>query len=325
MAPRKEPSKSKARRAAQERNNFDQHNAARIGQVAAESDPESPLAPGLYVTATPIGNASDITLRALKVLQNADAIIAEDTRVTARLLAIHEIRRPLLSYNDNNASKMRPKILDRLRGGESLALVSDAGTPLISDPGHKLVLAALAESLAVYSIPGPSASLAALSTAGIATDRFMFVGFLPSKAGARRTALEGLRSVDATLVFFESPSRIGRTLADMAEILGARPAAVMRELTKLHEEARRGTLPELSNMFSGPPPRGEITLVVGPPPEPDPEGIVDASKVDRLLSHALPFMPVSAAAALIAEATGAKKKQIYERALALKADTSVTG
>lgn len=318
MSPRKTPSYSTARKCARYGKDFDQHNAARIGHAATANALESPLTPGLYVTATPIGNASDITLRALRVLSNADAIIAEDTRVTARILAIHEIRRPLLSYNDNNAPKMRPKILEKLRQGARLALVSDAGTPLISDPGHKLVQAALAESLNVYSVPGPSAPLAALSTAGIASDRFLFAGFLPAKGGERRTALEELMTVPATLIFFEAPSRLVKTLADMAEILGPREAAVMREMTKLHEEARRGTLTELKDAFSGEPPKGEITLVIGPPPKGEAEEAHDSARIDRLLALALPHMPVGAASALVAEATGARKNRIYERALMLK-------
>jgi 16S rRNA (cytidine1402-2'-O)-methyltransferase len=318
MSLRKAPSYSKARARARNETDSNQHNAARIGQVAAKGAPESLLAPGLYVTATPIGNASDITLRALHILKNADAIVAEDTRVTARILAIHEIRRPLLCYNDNNAPKMRPKILERLRAGACLALVSDAGTPLVSDPGHKLVRAALAESLNVFAVPGPSAALAALSCAGIPTDRFLFAGFLPPKAGERRTALEELKAVPATLIFFEGPSRLGKTLADMAEILGDREAAVMRELTKLHEEVRRGTLPELAREYSGEQPKGEITLVVGPPSTLDPDSVRDQRKIDRLLELALPHMPVGAASALVAEATGERKNSVYERALALK-------
>jgi 16S rRNA (cytidine1402-2'-O)-methyltransferase len=272
------------------------------------------LAPGLYVTATPIGNASDVTLRALNVLKQCDAIIAEDTRVTSRLLAIHGISRKLLSYNDHNAAKMRPKLLTLLREGARLALVSDAGTPLISDPGHKLVRAVLAENIPVHPIPGASAVITALSAAGLPTNRFLFAGFLPSRKGERQSALTGLRAVPATLVFYESPNRLGGALADMAEILGPREAAVARELTKLHEEIRRGSLPELAAAYEGDPPRGEITILVGPPPESGP----DLSKVDALLSAALPFMPVGAASSLVAEATGAGRRETYARALALK-------
>ena len=281
---------------------------------AADESLDAILAPGLYVTATPIGNASDLTLRALRVLRYCDAIIAEDTRVTSRLLAIHAISRPLLTYNDHNAPGMRPKLLARLKAGEVLALVSDAGTPLISDPGHKLVMAAVEEGVSVYPVPGVSAAVAALSVAGLPTDRFFFAGFLSSKRGERRTSLAALKSVPATLVFYESPGRIGEALADMAEILGPRPAAVARELTKLHEEIRRLPLPELAASYAGPAPKGEITVVVGPPPDAEP----DMAKADSLLRAALGFMPVNAAASLVAEATGIGRKQVYTLALALK-------
>jgi len=318
MSPRKTPSNSNVQGTAPAGTEFDRDNTARMRRTTAAHAPESHLTPGLYVTATPIGNASDITLRALTVLSHCDAIIAEDTRVTAKILAIHKIRRPLLCYNDNNAPKMRPKILEKLRAGASLALVSDAGTPLVSDPGHKLVREAVAENVPVYAIPGPSAALAALSTAGIPTDRFLFAGFLPSKSGDRRKVLEALAPIASTLIFFEAPGRLARSLADMADVLGPREAAVMRELTKLHEEARRGTLSELATDYADDTPRGEITLVVGPPPERDDAGDADFSKIDRLLGLALPHMPLSAAVALITEAIGGRKNLVYERALAAK-------
>src|SRR5262245_57452745 len=208
--------------------------------------PAATLSPGLYITATPIGNASDVTLRALEVLRSCDAIVAEDTRVTARLLAIHGISRPLFIYNDYNAPSVRPKLLQRLREGARLALVSDAGTPLVSDPGHKLVTAAQAEGIAVHPVPGPSAALAALTVSGLSSERFLFAGFLPAKTGERRAALEELGVIPATLVVFESAQRLAETLKDMAEILGSRDAAVTRELTKLHEEVRRAPLMELT-------------------------------------------------------------------------------
>ena len=275
---------------------------------------ESHLSPGLYVTATPIGNASDITLRALDTLKGCDAIIAEDTRVTSRLLAIHGISRKLLSYNDHNAPSMRPKLLARLQEGARLALVSDAGTPVVSDPGLKLVQAALAEGIAVYPVPGASAALAALVVSGLASDRFLFAGFLSSKSGERRRTLEALKAVPASLIFYESPGRIGESLADMAEILGDRAAAVGRELTKLHEEVRRGSLADLAKDYAGAPPRGEITVVVAPPAEVAP----DEARIDALLRQALPAMGVSGAAALIAEALGAPRRLVYGRALKLK-------
>lgn len=266
------------------------------------------------MTATPIGNAQDISLRALSVLAGCDAIAAEDTRVSAKLLAIHGISRPMISYNDHNAPEMRPRLIERLRGDARIALISDAGTPTVSDPGMKLVRAAREAGIAVYPVPGASAALAALAAAGLPTDRFLFAGFLPSKQGERRTALTELKSVPATLVFFEGPSRLSESLADMAEVLGAREAAVARELTKLHEEVRTGTLTELAAAYADKTPKGEITLVVAPPADAEP----DTGKVDSLLRQALPFMPVKAAANLVAEATGASRRDVYDRALRIK-------
>jgi 16S rRNA (cytidine1402-2'-O)-methyltransferase len=266
--------------------------------------------------ATPIGNASDIGLRALTVLRHCDAIVAEDTRVTARLLAIHGIQRPLLTYNDHNAPTIRPALLRRLAQGARLALVSDAGTPLVSDPGHKLVREARAAGLAVIPVPGASAALAALVASGLPSDRFFFAGFLPAKAGERRSTLCELAAVPASLIFFESPQRLGESLAAMAEILGPREAVVARELTKLHEEIRAGTLESLAAAYSGAPPKGEITLVVAPPPSGAPRA--GGEKMRSLLAEALPFMPVKAASSLIAEALGLPRRTVYETALALK-------
>jgi 16S rRNA (cytidine1402-2'-O)-methyltransferase len=277
------------------------------------------LSPGLYITATPIGNASDITLRALNVLRSCDAIVAEDTRVTSRLLAIHGISRPLLIYNDHNAPSVRPKLLQRLREGARLALVSDAGTPLISDPGHKLVTAAHAEGIPVHPVPGPSATLAALTVSGLPSERFLFAGFLPAKAGERRTTLEQLGSVPATLVIFESAQRLADTLRDMAEILGPREAAVTRELTKLHEEVRRAPLAQLADFYANADlPKGEITLVVGPP---GPKSEENPARLDGLLAQVLPFMPVRSASTLIADLTGISRRTVYNRAIALKGAT----
>jgi 16S rRNA (cytidine1402-2'-O)-methyltransferase len=278
--------------------------------------PHRPLPPGLYITATPIGNASDITLRALDVLRACDAIVAEDTRVTSRLLAIHGISRPFLIYNDHNAPTVRPKLLQRLREGARLALVSDAGTPLVSDPGHKLVTATLAEGIAVHPVPGPSAALAALTISGLPSERFLFVGFLPAKSGERRSALEALAPIPATLILFESAQRLAETLRDMAQVLGARDAAVTRELTKLHEEVRRGPLVELAAFYGeAGAPKGEITLVIGPP---DAKIEENPARIDELLAQVLPFMPVRPAATLIADLTGASKRTVYNRAIALK-------
>ncbi|HEY0105923.1 MAG TPA: 16S rRNA (cytidine(1402)-2'-O)-methyltransferase [Rhizomicrobium sp.] len=275
------------------------------------------LAPGLYVTATPIGNARDITLRALDVLAGCDAIAAEDTRVTAKLLAIHGISKPLSAYNDHNGARERPRLIDRLCHGARIALVSDAGTPLVSDPGYKLVRAALAEGVPVHAIPGASASLTALALAGLPTDRFLFAGFLPSKPGERATVLAELKGLRASLIFFESAQRLSESLPQMADILGDRAVAVTRELTKLHEEVRRGTLRLLSAQYAQEaPPRGEVTIVVGPAGEEE----TDYARIDALLDRALPFMPVKAAAEMIALALAVPRKAIYERALAKKSD-----
>jgi 16S rRNA (cytidine1402-2'-O)-methyltransferase len=276
----------------------------------------SVLAPGLYVTATPIGHARDITLRALDVLKACDVIAAEDTRVTAKLLAIYGIAKPLLAYNDHNAARERPRLLGRLKSGQRIALVSDAGTPLVSDPGFKLVREAIAGDLHVEAIPGASALLTALVLAGLPSDRFLFAGFLPVRSGERRNALTELKAVPASLVFFESPNRLGECLADMADVLGSRTGAVGRELTKLHEEVRRGTLAALAAGYvDKDTPKGEVTIVVGPPPDES----ADMARVDSLLEQALAFMPVRAAADLVAEALDAPRRVVYTRALEVKA------
>jgi 16S rRNA (cytidine1402-2'-O)-methyltransferase len=276
-----------------------------------EAEGQSPA--GLYVVATPIGHARDISLRALDALENADLIAAEDTRVTAKLLAIYAISKPLTAYNDHNAPHERPKLLARLKAGARVALVSDAGTPLVSDPGFKLVREALAEGIAVHAIPGASAVLTALTLAGLPTDRFLFAGFLPPKSGERKSTLEELKTLRATLIFYEAPQRLAETLADMAEVLGPRPAAVTRELTKLHEEVRRGTLVELAASYSEQP-RGEITLVVGPAPEAAP----DMTRAGAALDQALEFMPVRAAVDLVSQMLQAPRREVYALALAKK-------
>jgi 16S rRNA (cytidine1402-2'-O)-methyltransferase len=270
------------------------------------------------VTATPIGNARDITLRALEVLRNVDLIVAEDTRVTAKLLAVHAIAKPLAAYNDHNAARERPRILARLRGGARVALVSDAGTPLVSDPGFKLVRDALAESLSVHAIPGPSAAMAGLVLAGLPTDRFLFVGFLPPRSGERRGALAELKNTKATLVFFESAQRLAESLKDMTALLGQRRAAVARELTKLHEEVRRGTLAELAGIYENGAPKGEVTVIVSRAED----GNNDLSFLDPLLRSALEFMPVRAAVDLLAAACKVPRAATYERALKIKSDAA---
>ncbi len=276
---------------------------------------QSTLAAGLYVTATPIGHARDITLRALDVLKGCDAIAAEDTRVTAKLLSIYGVAKPFIPYNDHNAVRERPRILARLRQGQRIALVSDAGTPLISDPGYKLVRDALEDGIRVEAIPGASALLTALVLSGLPTDRFLFAGFLPPRSGERRTALAELKTVPASLVFFESPRRLGECLIDMADVFGSRAAAVGRELTKLHQEVRRDDLAALASCYgSSLPPKGEITIIVAPPSPRE----KDVIRIDSLLNQALPFMPLRPAANLVAEALDAPRRVVYERALALK-------
>jgi 16S rRNA (cytidine1402-2'-O)-methyltransferase len=277
---------------------------------------QNQLKPGLYVTATPLGNARDITLRALDVLRDCDAILAEDTRTTSKLLAIHAISRPLVPYNDHNAPRVRPDILARLRQGQRLALVSDAGMPLVSDPGYKLVREAVAEGLMVSVIPGPSAVLASLVLSALPTDRFLFAGFLPPARALRRSVLEELKPVRSTLIFFETPQRLAESLNDMQDVLGAREVAIARELTKLHEEVRREALATLAAMYSGnPTPRGEITIVVGPPKAAAP----DFGRADALLDKALAFMPLRAATDLVSEALELSRRAVYVRALARKA------
>jgi 16S rRNA (cytidine1402-2'-O)-methyltransferase len=280
-----------------------------------KSQLQGKLPAGLYVLATPIGNARDISLRALDTLRGCDLIAAEDTRVTSKLLAIHGVSKPLMAYNDHNAARERPKILARLERGEAVVLVSDAGTPLVSDPGYKLVREVIAIGAPVIALPGPSAVLAGLTLAGLPSDRFLFAGFLPNRQGERKSILEELKGVQATLIFFESAQRLSESLAAMAEVLGDRPAVMARELTKLHEEVRRGLLSQLAAHYEkAGPPKGEVTLLVGPPPE----AVADMAKIDAALKAALPFMPVKAAAEMIAGLTDGSRKEIYARALELK-------
>jgi 16S rRNA (cytidine1402-2'-O)-methyltransferase len=285
------------------------------GKPQHMGDLKENLAPGLYVTATPIGHARDVTLRALEVLAACDLIAAEDTRVTAKLLAIHGISKPLTAYNDHNAARERPRLLGKLRNGARIALVSDAGTPLVSDPGFKLVRAAIEDGIAVHAIPGASAALTGLVLSGLPSDRFLFAGFLSAKAGERAAALEELKSLRATLIFFESGPRLADALAAMAQMLGPRPAAVAREMTKLHEEVRRGTLADLAAHYAKADiPKGEVTLLVGPPQEAE----ADLAAIDAALDAALVFMPLKAASDMIAGLTGASRKTIYARGLEKK-------
>jgi 16S rRNA (cytidine1402-2'-O)-methyltransferase len=227
-------------------------------------EPKTKLASGLYLVATPIGNLEDITLRALRVLREVDLIACEDTRQTSKLLAHYDIAKRMVSYHEHNERERAAELVTLLEKGASVALVSDAGTPVISDPGHRLVTACIERGIAVVPVPGPSAAVAALGAAGLASNEFLFLGFLPARGGERRRALEGLRTEARTMVLYEAPHRLADTLADAAEVLGARPAVVARELTKLHEEFARGTLAELAARYREKPPRGEITLLIGP-------------------------------------------------------------
>jgi 16S rRNA (cytidine1402-2'-O)-methyltransferase len=277
-----------------------------------------PIRPGLHVVATPIGNLKDISFRALATLAAADAIIAEDTRVTRILLAHYGIATPLVAYHEHNAAVMRPHLLARLKAGAALALVSDAGTPLVSDPGFKLVADAVADGIDVVPVPGPSAVLAALVVAGLPTDRFFFEGFLPPRSAARRQRIAELAAVPGTLVFFESPRRAAEVLEDLAAVLGNRPAAMARELTKHYETVRRGSLSELaSELASGEPPKGEIVLLVGPPSSAAPE--IMAGDIDARILKALETLSVKDAAAVVSGESGQPRRKVYARAVELAA------
>lgn len=273
---------------------------------------------GLYIVATPIGNARDITLRALDVLGAADLVLCEDTRVTSKLFAIHGLKTPLRAYHEHNAAAERPKVIARIREGAAIALVSDAGTPLISDPGYKLVQALLEEDLPVTTLPGASSVMAALTLAGLPTDRFLFAGFLPPKQAARRSALEDVRGLTASLVFLESPRRLGAMLADVAATLGDRQVSVARELTKKFEEVRRGGAAELAAHYEeAGAPKGEVVVIVGPP---EGETDIDDVSVDDMLRKALSQHSLKDAVAAVTGATGLKRRDVYARALDLAKD-----
>ena len=276
---------------------------------------DAPLAPGLYVVATPIGNLRDITLRALDVLAACDLVLAEDTRVAGKLLAAFGLSKKLDRYDEHGAERTRPRALAALAEGARVALVSDAGTPLVSDPGYRLVREAAAAGHAVFPIPGASALLAALSAAGLPTDRFLFAGFPPPKSTARRTFLEELAGIRATLAFFEGSSRLAESLADMAAVLGDREAVVCRELTKLYETIVRGPLSALAADPQFEAPKGEIVVLVGPGRETE----ATADEADAALKDALARLKPAAAAAEVAKALGLPRRDLYKRALALKA------
>ena len=288
--------------------------AERSYVVGKHSFEAAKLSPGLYVAATPIGNLGDITLRALGALAGADLIACEDTRVTRKLLDRYGIATPLAPYHDHNAEKARPMLLHRLADGAAIALVSDAGTPLISDPGFKLVRAAREAGHAVTALPGASAVLAALTIAGLPTDEFFFAGFLPPKETARRARIAELAPIPASLVLYETGPRLAATLADLAHLLGNREAAICRELTKLHEEVRRGDLPSLAQSYASSETRGEIVVIVAPPAAP--ARPTDA-EVDALLRQALSRISLKDAVGEVAQATGLSRRALYQRALAL--------
>lgn len=269
------------------------------------------LAPGLHIVATPIGNLGDLSPRAADTLRRANRILVEDTRVTGKLLRHIGAKVPMTRYDDHSSDADRAAIVAQL-GSQAIALVSDAGTPLISDPGYKLVRAARAAGHAIYTVPGPCAAIAALTLAGLPTDRFLFLGFLPAKAKARSDAIAEIAGVHATLVLYEGGPRLGDTLLALAARLGPREAAVARELTKLHEECVTGTLAELAERYSDEIPKGEIVIVVGPPLEAE---TVSDAELDAALDAAMAKFSVSRAAAEVAEQLGIPRKRAYARAL----------
>lgn len=274
------------------------------------------LPPGLYVVATPIGNLGDLSPRASETLRRADLVLAEDKRVTAKLLAHSGSKARMTVYHDHSSEKDRDAVLERL-GDQAVVLVSDAGTPLISDPGYKLVRAARQAGRAVHTVPGPTALIAALTLSGLATDRFLFAGFLPPKAKARADAVCDLASIRATLIFYESGPRLGDTLAALQQGLGGREGAVVREITKLHEECVTGTLQELAARYQEAPPRGEIVIVVGPPGE---AASASDDELDQALRTALTSLSPSRAAADVAERLKVPRKRAYARALELASE-----
>ena len=284
--------------------------------MIAPMNPLAPdfLEPGLYIVATPIGNLGDLSPRAADILSRADIVAVEDSRVTAGLLRHIGVKRPMMPYHDHNAEGMRPGLIARM-ATQAVALVSDAGTPLISDPGYKLVRDARAAGHLVVTIPGPCAAVAALTLAGMPTDRFLFVGFLPSKAKARADAIAEIATIRATLVLYESGPRTAACLSALADGLGDRDAAVTREITKKFEEAVTGTLSVLAARYAHTPPRGEIVIVVAPPGEPPPASVDDG---DVALAEALTRLPAAKAAGEVAKRLGLDRKALYARALAMK-------
>lgn len=281
--------------------------------------------PGLILVSTPIGNLGDLSSRAVATLKAADAILCEDTRVTAPMLARHGVSAPLVPLHDHNEDQATPRILARIARGERLALVSDAGTPLMSDPGFRLVRAAIAAGVTISAVPGPNAAVMALTLSGLPPHPFLFHGFLPARAAARAAELARLRAAEraglsATLIFYEAPHRLAETLAALAEAFGPRPAAVTRELTKRFEEIRRAPLPELAAYYAEHAPRGEIALVVGPPEAEENTAEAELTLDARLRAALAAGESLRDAAALVATATGLPRKQVYARALELRSE-----
>ncbi|MHA1565022.1 MAG: 16S rRNA (cytidine(1402)-2'-O)-methyltransferase [Alphaproteobacteria bacterium] len=298
------------------------YSSQKMGDAVPEPNGErcepQQAAPGLHLVATPIGNLGDISKRALDILRGVDIIACEDSRVTGKLLKAYGIDTKTKPYHDHNANAVRPWLIKQIQQGRSVALVSDAGTPLVSDPGYKLVRAVVESDLPVSAVPGPMAGVMALVLSGLPADRFLFAGFLPNKAAARRRALLELKTVPATLIFYESARRLAASLADMAAVLGPRPAVVARELTKIYEQVVRGSLLDLQERYAGSPPKGEIVVVVAPPDAAASE--VGEQELDEMLARALAGHSLRDGVAAVAEATGVARRVVYERALALRDD-----
>lgn len=281
--------------------------------MSENAPPEESLTPGLYIVATPIGNLGDITMRAVDVLKRCDGVACEDTRVAGKLLKHLGISKPLWRYDDHSEHRDRSRLVDSMKT-RAVALVSDAGTPMISDPGYRLVNDCRSEGIPVTALPGACAAVTGLALSGLPNDRFLFAGFLPSKDKARREVLDELGAVDATLVFYETAPRLTKSLAAIEQALPNREVAVARELTKLHEDVRRGLPSGLMAFYDANPPRGEIVLLVGPPPE----SIASEEDADAMLRDALRTMKASQAAAQVAKATGMDRKTLYARAMDLR-------
>ena len=284
--------------------------------IGAHRFEAEPLAPGLHLVATPIGNMGDMTIRALATLAAAETVLCEDTRTSGKLMERFAIRTKLSPYHEHNAQKVRPEIIERLKQGATIALISDAGMPLVSDPGYRLVKEAAEQGIPVTACPGPSAVLTGLALSGLPTDRFLFAGFVPQKQGERKRLFAEFATLKATLIFFESPHRILDTLHDLSAALPGRAVAVTRELTKLHEEVLRGTAEEIAAQLEARASvKGEITLLVGPPQE---EEAVSEADLEAAITEALASMPASKAASEVAKRFNLNRSDIYQRILAMK-------